>query len=254
MASLLNVQNLPLLLFLIVPGFIAQRAFDLVIPTERRDFGNSFLDVISYSFVNLAIWFLPYFGLTGLQDNLPAAIFYPLFFLLIFVVVFLSPLAIAYWYYVARVEGFLRGTTMHPSPTAWDYFFDSGKIYWVKFYLTNGEQIGGFYGKNSFVSTFPNMQQIYVEELYALEEDGSFKQESLEGTNGAIINRENCDYIEFLAVQETATQAEVTQVPTQEDSPDRNFWQTIGERLKVWIREGPRKIRAILRLLAGAPG
>lgn len=92
----------------------------------------------------------------------------------------------------------------------------------MRFYFKSGERLGGFYGENSFSTSFPNTQQIYVEEIYELDEQGRFPEQDKEAepnNGGAIINREDCQYIEFL------------EVPEAEDSIDAS---NESEQLRKW--------------------
>lgn len=47
-------QQATLILFLgfFVPGFLMIRIYDLLVPTERRDFSKSVFDAVAYSAVN----------------------------------------------------------------------------------------------------------------------------------------------------------------------------------------------------------
>ncbi len=183
-------------------SYRAAMGFDLVIPAERRTFDSSFVDMLSYSLFILAIWSLPFFALVWLGNYLPGFIYYLLLYVFTLFVVFVFPVYMTWVYYRARTDWPLQGRTIHPSPTSWDYFFDQGAMYWVRFHFKSGEKLGGYYGENSFATSFPSMQQIYVEEVYGLEEDGSFPEGAVTSTAGAIVKLEDCEYIEFLEVGE----------------------------------------------------
>jgi hypothetical protein len=55
LADILRLETLALFLFFVVPGFLAIRVYDLIVPSERRDFGQSVIDVVTYSLLNLAV-------------------------------------------------------------------------------------------------------------------------------------------------------------------------------------------------------
>ena len=38
----------------------------------------------------------------------------------------------------------------------------------------DGSRIGGFFGSDSYVSNYPEQQEIYLQETYVLDEDGRF--------------------------------------------------------------------------------
>ena len=54
MAELLKTDTLTLFLFFVVPGFIAMKVYDLLVPAERRNFGEAIVDVVTYSIFNLS--------------------------------------------------------------------------------------------------------------------------------------------------------------------------------------------------------
>ena len=88
MVDLLDIDRLTLFLFLVVPGFIAVKVYDLLVPAGRRNFGDALVDVISYSVLNLAL-----FGwiLLLLRDLFPRG-----YLLALYVVLFVSPGVLAY--------------------------------------------------------------------------------------------------------------------------------------------------------------
>jgi hypothetical protein len=55
----------------------------------------------------------------------------------------------------------------------------------------------------SHASSFPNEEDIYVSEVWQLDEGGQFKQR-IEGTMGMLIRREDCELIEFLEDEQEA--------------------------------------------------
>jgi hypothetical protein len=90
---------------------------------------------------------------------------------------------------------------VHPVPMAWDYAFNKGKSYWVVFHLKNGKKVGGYYSNESFVSGYPDAQDIYVQEMWRLDELGRFNTKVSRTAEG-YFRVEDCDYIEFLSVKE----------------------------------------------------
>jgi hypothetical protein len=60
----------------------------------------------------------------------------------------------------------------HPTPKAWDYFFGSGAACWIIVTLKSGRVIGGYYGTESFSSSFPHEEDLYLELLCDMTPDG----------------------------------------------------------------------------------
>lgn len=205
LANILKPETLALFLFFVVPGFLAIRVYDLIVPSERRNFGQSVIDVVTYSLLNLAVWFLPLVLLLNNPAVLPKVntfLYYVVILAGVIIVVFLSPVALAVGYHRFLTWKRLRGILVHPVPTGWDWFFgQEPRTCWILFHLKSGAKVGGFYGGDSFASSHPATQQVYVEEVWALSDDLKF-QEKVDQTAGAIINKEDCDVIELFVFEE----------------------------------------------------
>lgn len=77
---------------------------------------------------------------------------------------------------------------------------ETGKpVCYVRFHLKEGDDVGGYFGQYSLASSYPNAQQVYVEEAWRLHEDGSFA-EPVASTVGAVVNLEECELVEFVAI------------------------------------------------------
>jgi hypothetical protein len=66
----------------------------------------------------------------------------------------------------------------------------------VRFHRKEGTDLGGYFGERSFATSSPEGQEIYVEEVWRLDEDGRFI-EPVEESQGAIVHSEDCTLIEF---------------------------------------------------------
>jgi hypothetical protein len=100
----------------------------------------------------------------------PSNINYTQTFWISFVIPAIIGLSTAITIKSSRFHKVTHGIFLHPIPTAWDHAFGRRKEnYFILFHLKSGVKFGGFYGKSSFVSTFPNEQEIYVEEVWQIE-------------------------------------------------------------------------------------
>lgn len=208
MADILTPETLAFFLFLVVPGFVAMQTYDLIVPTEQRNFGESFVELITYSIFVWAVWFLPYLALVSNRGSLGEALYWILFVVGLVLVLLISPIVLATGYYKlltsrrlrALLTRMLKKNIVDPTSTPWDFFFQEDRVVLVRFYLKTGEMFGGLYAKGSNASSFPQDQQIYVHKLYRLDAEGRFVQE-VENTQGAIINQEDCKMIGFLRAE-----------------------------------------------------
>ena len=63
-------------------------------------------------------------------------------------------------------------------------------------HLTNGRVIGGLYGLDSFASSYPEKEDIYLQEVWAVDNEGRFL-EQIPQSKGLLINYKAVEYIEF---------------------------------------------------------
>lgn len=206
-AEVLRPEVLALFLFFVVPGFVAMSVYDLIVPAERRNFGEHVVDLVSYSFAILLLWAWPFLALFGGRQDYTLGYFVG-FFIAVILIAFVTPSLLAVGYYKLRTSDRfqewikkLAGERIpDPSPTPWDFFFQTGRVALIRFHLHSGERFGGLYAKGSNASSYPQPQQIYVKKLYRLDKEGRFVEE-VEDTLGAIINKDDCKLIEFLEAE-----------------------------------------------------
>jgi hypothetical protein len=224
MASLLKTiattpEVLALLLFLLVPGFVFVRAFDELHPGRRRGSGQMIIDSGLWSCAILAVWFMPALILFQLGPRLPYWLYHLLLFVFIVLGVFFTPLLLAYIFHRLELRGTLKNLGTKQSPTPSDLLFSNseGKHYYVRFHRKDGKDLGGYFGENSVAASSANGQEIYVEEVWRLDEDGRFI-ERIEGTAGAIVNREDCELIEFFEAPEAHDESTLEGGRTEPDT------------------------------------
>lgn len=75
---------------------------------------------------------------------------------------------------------------IHPIRKPWDYVFGKREPYWIIVHLQNGLKIGGRFDLKSFASSDPADEQIYLEEVWILDEGGRFLSR-VERSRGIII-------------------------------------------------------------------
>ena len=188
-----QIDKLSLFLIFFIPGFISIKIYDLLIPSEKRDFSKSIFEVIGFSAINFAAlsWFIILIHSGNFfRDH---RIWY---FLALLIVIFVIPilwpivlLKVLFWSPIAK-------RVIHPILKPWDYIFGRRNAYWVIIHLQDGRKIGGKYDKNSFASSYPAEEQIYLEEVWELDEKSAFKKR-IDRSNGIIILGKDISSIEF---------------------------------------------------------
>lgn len=69
-----------------------------------------------------------------------------------------------------RFLSWLRVSTVHAIPAAWDWKFSRDNEQWVLVTLKNGNTITGFYGKESFTASTPDERDMYIQWIYETDE------------------------------------------------------------------------------------
>lgn len=59
-------------------------------------------------------------------------------------------------------------------PTSWDFAFNEHAHVYVRARLHSGTWVGGWYGSQSYASTFPEPESIFLERAYRLDKGGNF--------------------------------------------------------------------------------
>lgn len=181
----------------LLPGFIIKGIIDSAIPPKRKSDGIYFLECLMYSIVCCACCSWVYINIINSYfDELYKK------WLLILVVTFLGAGIIGFIVIVIKNTGVIRKffryihiSIIHPTPTAWDYYFSQQKESYVIITLQDGTQLLGLYSYDSFASSENEERDIYVEKGYKIGETGEWIED--EESEGFYIPRDEIKYIEF---------------------------------------------------------
>ena len=177
-----------LLLFIafVVPGFIAIKAYELLSPAKYTDSSKQIVDAVSYSCLNYVLFLWPIY----LVETCKIHSTHPHLYILFYVgVLFVAPIALVFSWRRLRELKCIQKFVPHPTQKAWDFVFSKRRTYWIVITLKNGEKVAGMYGPNSFASSAPAEEQIYLEEKWLLNEKGGFDR-PVKQTSGIIISSE----------------------------------------------------------------
>ena len=177
----------------VVPGFIAIKAYELLFPARHEEASKKLIDAVSYSCLNYAILLWPIYLIETNSISTRSPILYFLFW---WFVLFIAPVALVLIWRLFRQWGLVQRLIPHPVQKPWDYVFSQGKTYWIIVKLKNGEKIAGKYGLNSFASSAPSEEQIYLEEEWMLSKDGGFDRPA-EQSAGIVVLSSEIQSVEF---------------------------------------------------------
>ena len=150
-----------------VPGFLMIQVYELMVPSPRRDFSKSVFEAVAYSAVNLGA-FSPVIYL------MRSGFFSPFWYwVCVTIILVFAPIAWSAIFLWARKSEWFRKVFPHPILCPWDYVFGQKQWSWIIVHL-NGRKIGGLFGSKSFASSYPAEPQIYLQEVWELDERERF--------------------------------------------------------------------------------
>lgn len=188
-----QIDKLVLFLIFFIPGFIAIKVYDLLVPTEQRDFSQSIYEIIGYSCLNFAAlsWLIILIHLGNFYNE--HKIWYSF---LLFCIMFIAPVLWPFGLLKLSSYKIIAKHIVHPIRKPWDYVFGKKESLWVIVHLKDGIRIGGKFDTNSFASSYPAEEQIYIEEVWEINEKGEFVK-PIERSKGIIISEKEISSIEF---------------------------------------------------------
>lgn len=81
------------------------------------------------------------------------------------------------WLPTLRIAGWTTrklNITFNKTPRAWDFSFGNIGEAYVRVLTTDGTYLGGWYGQDSYVSSFPEPREMFLEQAHYMENDGEF--------------------------------------------------------------------------------
>jgi hypothetical protein len=190
-----QVNKLILFLIFFIPGFLSLKVYDWLVATERRDFSKSLFEVIGYSAINFAalIWLIIPIHLNNFYES-----HLILYIVCLLIILFIFPICWPFLFIRLSGAKLLAKYIIHPCPKPWDYVFGSRISFWVIIHLKNGKRIGGKYDSKSFTSSYPVEEQIYLEEIWKLDDDGKFIR-PVERSKGMIFFKDDILAVELFS-------------------------------------------------------
>jgi hypothetical protein len=192
-----SIQAVIVVMLFLMPGFIARRILSWAYPSSEPSDAHLALTAVTLSCVNYGIWSW-LLVLSWQKDWYKSDGFLALLAVL---VLFLSPVV-----GTLVIVKFMRTSVFrrlreifgirHPTPKAWDYFFGRRTACWIIVTLKSGDMIGGYFGAQSFSSSFPHEEDLYLELLCDLTPEGKISRITPLSLGG-IIHMEDVELLEF---------------------------------------------------------
>jgi hypothetical protein len=188
-----NTDKLALFIAFVVPGCISLKTYSLVFLRVTKDGSQQIVDAITYSCINYALLALPIYWVEkyNLRENYLGL--YVTFY--VFAIILMPAAWIFFWNQIRKTQ-IAQKYLPHPTSRPWDFVFSKRKKYWLIVTLKSGASFGGLFGTNSFVTSTPEPEQIYLEEVWHLNEHGGFNNPKVE-TAGMLLAGSDIQTIEF---------------------------------------------------------
>jgi hypothetical protein len=176
-----------------LPGFISLQVWSLLVPTNDRPLKDAIPEALGFGILNAVV------GAPLLLIAAPSNpwILYALLVLSLVVLPALWPFAFKQILYrLSAADVILKQTR-----TGWDAAFLLREPLFVIVHLKDGRRVGGFYGYQSFAGLHPCSGQLYLETLWALDEQGRFVA-PVPDSRGIVLRPDDYHFVELLRVPE----------------------------------------------------
>jgi hypothetical protein len=182
----LTENTVQLIILFVAPGFISLKIWGLIHPSQKVLISESLIEAIIFSSFN-------YIATIWLYYVLNESGFLWLYFLCVLVLFpLLWPILLKG---ILNIK-FLKRKTISLIPKSWDYFFGKRKECFMLIHLKNKRIIGGLYGADSFASSYPEKEDVYLQEIWKIDENGGFI-EKIPDSKGLLVNHDAIEYIEL---------------------------------------------------------
>jgi hypothetical protein len=185
----LTENTIQLLIIFVAPGFISLKIWGLIHPSQKILISESLIEAIIFSSFNyiITIW------LYLITKNTNFIWIYFLIVLIVFPI--LWPILLK-----AILDlKFFKKIIISLIPKSWDYFFSKRECCFMLVHLNNGRIIGGLYGIDSFASSYPEKEDIYLQEVWKVDAEGKFIERVI-GSKGLLVNYDAIEYIELFDI------------------------------------------------------
>jgi len=191
MGDLLNGgESLAWFIVLFLPGFLSAEVYGMMVASERSDFSKDFFRAVAFSVLNFAILapIIYALNMAGLFSSVLVV------WVTVYVALGAAPIG---WAFLVK---WLRDASWTPflssNNKAWDDFFSRCEPVWVVAHLHDGTKVGGFYAGDSYASSFPSEEQIYVQQQWLLGENDEFLR-AVKQSAGLLLNARDVKVFEF---------------------------------------------------------
>lgn len=186
--EMISSDKIIIIMNYILPGFISLKIWTLLNASKKTKISESIIEAICYSAINV----LFFSSVLPLVNSLH----YILKSICIFFILFIAPII---WpillHKLLRVKK-IQEKIINPIPSSWDYFFAKRETCFLLIHLKNNAMIGGLYHDDSYASSYPEVRDLYLKEVWSINKKGKFLKK-VNNSRGLLINYDIIEYIEI---------------------------------------------------------
>lgn len=183
-------SNVLWFIVLFLPGFLSAEVYMMMVASERPDFSKDFFKAVAFSILNFAVFAPLVYGMNRMGWFAELWVVWAT----TYVVLIVAPIAWAFLMKWLRDQSWTPFLASHNK--GWDYFFSREQAVWVVAQLNDGERVGGFFGGQSYASSFPCEEQLYIQQVWLLGEDDEFLK-AVDESAGVLLNARDIKTLEF---------------------------------------------------------
>lgn len=199
-----TIDAIKILIAFIMPGFVTDFIISFAVPRAKRTSQETILTTLTFSCVNYALFSWLVLIINNEAFYSEHKVFYIILWTFILLIAPILEGMLFVWLANSHLSKmllqFLKPKNVRLTPTAWDYIFSQEQRLWILITLNDDSRIGGFFGEKSFVSEYPQAQDIYLEQVWHLGDNGEFKSPVADSA-GCLIKMQDIKYLEFFKVE-----------------------------------------------------
>jgi hypothetical protein len=188
----INADTIKIITTYVLPGFISLKVWSFISPSEKRHIQDIILELVIYSLLNYIImnWLVTLALQSGNEVFINLS------------TIFVSIVTPIIWPIIIKNVidlKLLRGKIIHPTKSAWDFFFSKAKPCFALVHLKDKRKVGGLFYDQSFASSMDEAFDIYIMQVWEIK-DGRFIK-PIKGSLGIWLNSSVIEFIEFFDAQ-----------------------------------------------------
>lgn len=104
-----------------------------------------------------------------------------------------------------------------PTPSAWDFAFSHREAGWVRVLTSGGLWLGGYFGTESFASSYPDPRDLFIEVGYAMSPEGALT-DRVSAPGGLYVRCDDIVLVDFIPATGDTEDLEISETAERDTS------------------------------------